>query len=172
MSETFPSVASAVDTGCSCGLCAKEGPHVHKRTPIVRFEIQLWPPPPVDARPHWCYIRTLIFYDAEWKKVWEREFPELDNLRDRDGYARARVELDTRGFGWILVLEADHEIARKVLAKVGLPEIPGIVDRCHVKPCVACSGKGAVASVREGRNTMIPCFECRGQGAATEVPRG
>jgi hypothetical protein len=140
---------SPVPTGCTCGLCEKKGPHIHKRSPSITLELPIWPPPPVNARPYWCYIHTLIFFDESeggWREVWRRDFTELTRLEDRFGDLRVRVRKDERGFGWLLVVEVWHDVARNVLRELGLSE-----PRVAPAP-IGADVDGEEAAFRAGRN--------------------
>lgn len=95
---------------------------ISKRTWTVVAERPLDPQPPYSARPHWCYINTLIFYDKDVKEVWRQDIPEADSVRVRknpDGtYACDKLGINvsvrrTRRWGWLLHIEYTHELARK-----------------------------------------------------------
>ena len=95
---------------------------IHKRTKTIEFTRQLWPPPPVDARPWWCYLNTLKFY-KDHEEVWSQEIPEAEYKKmvvNRFGYETIghpgkgfQVELD-QNFGWLLKFNMTHEEAEKV----------------------------------------------------------
>ena len=40
---------------------------VPRMTRLIEFKRQLWPPPPTGSHPWFCYLRTLKFYDLDWK---------------------------------------------------------------------------------------------------------
>jgi hypothetical protein len=94
---------------------------VHRRSPIVTVELQLWPPPPKTATPYWWGIDTLTFYrrgmDGDVHgKVWERNFEGIHNpfgAAERE-HRSASVRLD-KAYGWILVLKVSHGSARRIL---------------------------------------------------------
>lgn len=101
-------------------ICARE--QIRKRTKTISFKRQLWPPPPIDARPYWWGINTLSFY-KDREKVWEQKIPETApklmvvnrfgyETIDHPGYG-FKVELDPN-FGWCLVFEMRHQQAEKV----------------------------------------------------------
>jgi hypothetical protein len=93
-----------------------------KRAPIITVELQISPPPPLDAEPYWCYNHTLLFY-RDGAEVWRRDFPEVENCR-----TSARVRLDG-SFGWVLVLSFTHDEAMPALEALGLHIEPGVPDQ-------------------------------------------
>lgn len=95
---------------------------IHRRSPIVKIEVQLWPPPPLDARPYWCYIDTLIFYDKKNREAWRQRIPSPF----KSEVARRVVKHDT--FGWVLHYELTHKEARGVLWVVGQRDPPNVED--------------------------------------------
>jgi hypothetical protein len=87
---------------------------MHRKTPIVRIERQLWPQPPDDVYPYWCYINTLMFKDKETHKtVWQQDIPE----GEFDSKWQCRVKYED-GFGWILIAIATHEKAKDMIMKM------------------------------------------------------
>lgn len=102
-----------------------EDGEIKRRTMDVTFKRQLWPPPPIKASPHWCYINTLTFheYDPEFRKVWEQRIPEADWLDSGIGGPRhespfhCKVEIDPH-WGWCLIVKTDHETADRIWYEV------------------------------------------------------
>ena len=94
------------------GLCKQ------RRTRTVEFTRQLWPQPPKDARPWWCYLHTLKFYDKDMNEIWSQEVPEghhLHNERMGLRITNVHVEWDD-AWGWLLKFEASHDTAMSVWA--------------------------------------------------------
>jgi len=100
---------------------------IHKRAKIITIERPLWPPPPIDAVPDWCYINTLIFHDPKtWKNVWEQEIPECEiywHQRENggeecSGYFHGVKVFKDGNFGWQLHLEISHSTADLWLDKI------------------------------------------------------
>lgn len=107
----------------------------HQRTPIVRVELQLWPQPPKDARPYFCLVDTLIFYDDDMNQIWRQRLPFLSGLHP--DHPRS-IDLDHDDhFGWIITLTYTHDDARDLLAPLDIQIPPGEhrdttrCPRCH-----------------------------------------
>jgi hypothetical protein len=96
---------------------------IRKRATFIKFERPLLPPPPIDSEPYWCYVDTLIFHDAQGKKVWEQEIPEAqlywvpgNHEGDVfDKYFSGFQCFKDGDFGWQLRFELSHERAKKWL---------------------------------------------------------
>jgi len=129
---------------------------IHRRTPMITIELQLWPQPPPKGKvaPYWWGLHRLTFYEIDergryvlaedgrsYKHVWDREFPELDYewAGGREGLgpgmkpripsaSLGEIRFDDR-FGWVLIMEVLHDRARFILEKLGLAEIPGVEER-------------------------------------------
>lgn len=89
-----------------------------KRTPLITIERQLWPQPPKDVRPYWCYINTLQFYDnGVGIKVWEQDIPEgtVDSCAAHP--FSCSVYRDEK-WGWMLKATATHEYARLFITDI------------------------------------------------------
>lgn len=89
-----------------------------KRTPEVAIVRQLWPRPPLFARPQWLYINTLRFYaigdGCDRICIWEQDIPEARFLGRAPRYNNVfncRVYLDPK-WGWMLRAEATHDDAK------------------------------------------------------------
>lgn len=101
---------------------------IHRRTVTVAFTIQLWPPPPLDARPYWCYLDTLIFYDKQNREVWRQRVPlPFKGGRNRRDVSCRRVEKQET-FGWVLRYEATHKAAEGILWLIGQQNPPNMED--------------------------------------------
>lgn len=88
---------------------------IPKRTPEIIIRRQLWPAPPRDARPCWCYINTLIFYDAHHREVWRQEIPEAGIFLPRfERFFRCEVEREPH-YGWMLRIEASHGLGKMLI---------------------------------------------------------
>jgi len=89
--------------------------NINKMTKIVIFERQLWPQPPKSARPHFCYINTLIFYSKNsCKELWRQEIPEAllyHNVTEKFTCMKVKYNKD---FGWLLTFRATHRTAQKI----------------------------------------------------------
>lgn len=81
------------------------------------MERQLWPQPPLFAKPYFCYFDTLQFHDLQGNTVWEQKIPEIKeryfqgNIRKGMNHVSVRYEMD---WGWILVLKISHEYAKEI----------------------------------------------------------
>ena len=97
----------------ACWIARLKGLCSSKRTKTFEFTRQLWPPPPKDAKPWFCYIKTLIFYDKNQKEIWRQEIPECDQLgRERNKVRIYNVHVEwEKHFGWCLKFNLSHEIA-------------------------------------------------------------
>jgi len=90
---------------------------IHRRTKTIQFQRQLWPQPPKDARPYFCYINTLLFYEkGTCDEVWRQRIPEADqmrNERNKVGIYCMTVKYD-KTFGWIIHFETSHDTAQAI----------------------------------------------------------
>jgi len=98
---------------------------MHKRTKIIEFSRQLWPQPPLEAEPYWCYINTLMFKDPYTRQtVWEQEIPEASFVKKIDRHGgidpiekrwsmSCKVQQDG-DWGWVLVCTMMHTEAEQV----------------------------------------------------------
>ena len=110
------------------GRCIEMKTEIHKKAKFITIERPLWPPPPIDSVPDWCYVNTLIFHDSKtFEVVWRQEIPEADLLwvprrnypwtDELDKYFSCSVFKDER-FGWQLRAEISHERANLWLGKM------------------------------------------------------
>lgn len=117
-----------VDGARICSACVdknvvpKVGANDPVRATFLTIERPLDPQPPKDVarRYSWCYVNTLIFYDAWGRNVWEQKIPEADlcwredlRLNDWrfDKYFSCEVFFEER-FGWQLRIKLSHEDAK------------------------------------------------------------
>ncbi len=93
----------------------------HRRTVTIEVTRQLWPQPPRNSRPYWCYINTLLFYRGP-KEVWSQEIPEASHffkgnfnwaVPSKFNLVYMRVEYDKQ-WGWLLKFQMSHKEAFKV----------------------------------------------------------
>lgn len=105
-------------------------------TPVITIELQLWPPPPRNAKPHWWGLHDLTFYETDasgrlvprgdgsnmFKEAWHRRIPEA-----AISSPLASVRLDANR-GWLLRLHLTHNAARRVLDAIGLRDPAGQDD--------------------------------------------
>lgn len=94
---------------------------ITKMTRFIKFTRQLWPQPPGNAQPHWCFANTLKFYvdEPEHKEVWSQDIPELlpAFARFKSMPCNFSVRYDAY-WGWQLVIETDHEPAKMIWEEV------------------------------------------------------
>ena len=104
---------------------------MNRRRRFIIAERQLWPQPPADARPWWCYINTLTFYQND-REVWRQEIPEAGLLLPKfDRALDCSVFLD-REFGWCLRVSAPHRLA-KVFYRIGMKLFTKYVARKRIE---------------------------------------
>jgi hypothetical protein len=89
----------------------REAWEIDARTPIIKFERQLWPSPPAGTKPYFCGLNTLIFYDANHAQRWVQRLDDFD-MFDSD-MRKIKVDYDEK-WGWILSFEVTHEKAKKI----------------------------------------------------------
>jgi len=100
------------------------------RSKSVVFERPLTPQPPYYARPYWCLVDTLLFYNRKGEVVWEQKIPEIKLENEwlkilglervtPDGYLahfapRPAQVVRRRGWGWLLRIEFWHDGAEAI----------------------------------------------------------
>lgn len=99
-----------------------------RRRRFIIAERQLWPQPPANARPYWCYINTLIFYSPGNREVWRQEIPEAASLLPKfDRTLDCSVFRDGE-FGWCLRVEVPYRLS-KVFYRMGMKLVREYVER-------------------------------------------
>ena len=109
--------------GCSLGISMSD-----LKAKFLTIERPLLPRPPASAvRPYWCLSNTLIFYDKNGQKVWEKKIPEALPLwmpilqyDDENNYPHWHDEfknyfqcevINDPHFGWQLRMTISHKYA-------------------------------------------------------------
>lgn len=89
---------------------------IKRMTPYVIIQRQLWPQPPKDSEPYWCYINTLMFKNKDRNTVWEQEIPEANcgPFPMLNKYFNCELKHD-KNFGWLLIAKISHQKAKKIM---------------------------------------------------------
>lgn len=91
---------------------------IHRRTPVVTIELQLWPQPPDGTLPYFWGNSDLAFRypGPPWEHAWEQNLADVTGLSSES----ARVECKPP-FGWVLILTLTHDKARRLLDASFIP---------------------------------------------------
>lgn len=102
---------------------------MHRRRRFIIAERQLWPQPPADARPWWCYINTLIFYQENpHREAWRQDIPEAKLFLPKFERALDCSVFRDKEFGWCLRVSVPHRMA-KVFYRMGMKMLAEYVER-------------------------------------------